>query len=42
MFTEHFRAGVVAKFNASQTQHVRGLQMRLLDAPEDFLYHIRQ
>ena len=42
MFNEHFRAGVVSKFHVIQTRQVRGLQRRLLDTPEDFLYHIRQ
>ena len=42
MFSNHFRANVVSKFNPIQMREVRRLQRRLLDTPEDFLYHIRQ
>jgi len=42
MINEHFRPSVVSKFRAIQTRQVRILQKRLLDAPEDFLYHMRQ
>jgi hypothetical protein len=42
MFTSHFSPAVVSEFHPIQVRQVRLLQNRLLDTPEDFLYHIRQ
>lgn len=42
MFNNHFRADVISKFQPIQMRQVRVLQNRLLDTPEDFMYHIRQ
>jgi len=42
MFTNHFSPAVVSEFHPIQVRQVRLLQNRLLDTPDDFLYHIRQ
>ncbi|KIM72092.1 hypothetical protein PILCRDRAFT_829992 [Piloderma croceum F 1598] len=40
-FNNQFRPAVVSGFHPIQMRQVRILQNRLLDTPEDFLYHIR-
>jgi hypothetical protein len=42
MFTNHFSPAIVSGLHPVQVRQVRLLQNRLLDTPEDFLYHIRQ